>query len=109
MKDKKKEKGEHTFFDVEREEIGRTNLTNGIDLVVFMAGEHLDMRLAVDRHPYKGLSFYLPGAAYEGLKGLIEKVDKVCQERLEHRDILEGGGPLGGSEAPPKGYVTATI
>lgn len=86
MKGKKKEKGEHTFFDVEREKVGRINLTNGIDLVVFMVGEHLDMRLAVDRKPYKGLSFYLPEGVYEELKGLIERVDEAYKEKLLTRD-----------------------
>jgi len=86
MKHKKREIGEHTFFNVKREEIGRIKLTNGIDLVVFMAGDHLDMRLWVDRYPYKGLRFYLPEGVYEELKKLIERVDEVCEEKLLTRD-----------------------
>lgn len=83
MRDKMQERGECRIFDVKREKVGRIRLTEGIDLVIYKAGDHLDMRLGVNRLPYKGLSFFLPQGVYEELKELIGRVDEVYQKKPE--------------------------
>ncbi|MHC3130292.1 MAG: hypothetical protein IBV52_09485 [Candidatus Bathyarchaeota archaeon] len=72
----------------EQREIGRVKLSNTRELVASIVdGEKPDLRIWVDSNNYKGwtkqgLRFYLFDDNWPEFRKLIDKVDKVYEERV---------------------------